>query len=192
VKYAKPALTFFDQADLLLKRGLVAPGRQAIIEKLQAVSYYRLSADWYPFRQSDDSWTVNHHSLRQRRLTCVLLVATLGFAPEVRADGRSVNDPPTDTTPVYDIPYARGISIDGDGADWNEAGFRVEFMPDMDGITQPKASFEPRFRAAWDKRGLLLLLKVLGDIIVESADESLPGERNSVEVLVGTGRGSSE
>jgi len=38
-----------------LKRGLVAPDQQAVIEKLQAVSYYRLSAYWYPFRQPDDT-----------------------------------------------------------------------------------------------------------------------------------------
>jgi abortive infection bacteriophage resistance protein len=55
MKYVKPALTFSDQADRLLKRGLVAPDQQAVIEKLQAVSYYRLSAYWYPFRQPDDT-----------------------------------------------------------------------------------------------------------------------------------------
>jgi abortive infection bacteriophage resistance protein len=55
VNYTKPALTFPDQADLLLRRGLVAPSKQAIIEKLQAVSYYRLSAYWYPFRRPDDT-----------------------------------------------------------------------------------------------------------------------------------------
>ena len=55
VKYLKPALSFPDQADLLLKRGLVAPSKESITEKLQAVSYYRLSAYWYPFRQPDDT-----------------------------------------------------------------------------------------------------------------------------------------
>jgi abortive infection bacteriophage resistance protein len=55
VKYSKPALTFSEQADLLIGRGLVAASKQEIIEKLQAVNYYRLSAYWYPFRQSDDS-----------------------------------------------------------------------------------------------------------------------------------------
>jgi abortive infection bacteriophage resistance protein len=57
MKYTKPALTFSDQADLLLKRGLVAPDKQAVIEKLHAVSYYRLSAYWYTFRQPDDNLT---------------------------------------------------------------------------------------------------------------------------------------
>lgn len=56
MKYIKPALNFSDQADQLLKRGLIAPDRQAVIKKLQAVSYYRLSAYWYPFRQQDDTF----------------------------------------------------------------------------------------------------------------------------------------
>jgi abortive infection bacteriophage resistance protein len=47
MRFLKPALTFPDQADQLLKRGLAAPDKQAVIEKLQAVSYYRLSAYWY-------------------------------------------------------------------------------------------------------------------------------------------------
>ena len=56
MKYTKPALTFEDQADLLLKRGLLAPSKQAIVDKFSAVSYYRLSAYWVPFRQADDSF----------------------------------------------------------------------------------------------------------------------------------------
>lgn len=55
LKYFKPALTFSDQASQLLQRGLIAPDKQAVIEKLQAVSYYRLSAYWYPFQQPDGS-----------------------------------------------------------------------------------------------------------------------------------------
>ena len=38
VKYTKPALAFPDQADLVLKRGLVGPSKQAIIEELHAVT----------------------------------------------------------------------------------------------------------------------------------------------------------
>ena len=55
MKYPKPPLTFSDQADRLLQRGLVAPDRDAIVQKLESVSYYRLSAYWYPFRQPDDT-----------------------------------------------------------------------------------------------------------------------------------------
>src|SRR5271157_5965426 len=55
MKYTKPALSFSDQADLLIKRGLVAPSKEDIVNKLAAVSYYRLSAYWHPFRQPDNS-----------------------------------------------------------------------------------------------------------------------------------------
>lgn len=51
VKYAKPSLTFEQQADLLLSRGLVAD-RETLVRRLGAVSYYRLSAYWYPYRDA--------------------------------------------------------------------------------------------------------------------------------------------
>ncbi len=54
MRYTKLSLTFAEQAELLLGRGLVAPSKEAVIAKLQAVSYYRLSAYWYPFRLTDD------------------------------------------------------------------------------------------------------------------------------------------
>lgn len=49
MKYPKPPLPFSAQADLLLERGLLAD-RDALIQKLQAVNYYRLSAYWHTFR----------------------------------------------------------------------------------------------------------------------------------------------
>lgn len=51
MQYLKPALTFEDQADLLLDRGLVGD-RQELIRTLQSVSYYRLSGYLYPFRET--------------------------------------------------------------------------------------------------------------------------------------------
>ena len=55
MKYTKPSLTFTEQADLLIKRGLLAD-RAELIERLNAVSYYRLSAYWYTFRQIDSEF----------------------------------------------------------------------------------------------------------------------------------------
>ncbi len=49
MKYTKPALSFPQQADLLIGRGLVAD-RAELIQRLSSVSYYRLSAYWYTFR----------------------------------------------------------------------------------------------------------------------------------------------
>ena len=47
--YTKPALTFEQQADQLLARGLVA-NRNELIRRLEAVNYYRLSGYLHPFR----------------------------------------------------------------------------------------------------------------------------------------------
>ncbi len=55
LKYTKPSLTPKQQAELLLRRGMLGD-RDFIIEKLGGVSYYRLSGYWYPFRNSDDSF----------------------------------------------------------------------------------------------------------------------------------------
>jgi abortive infection bacteriophage resistance protein len=53
VKYPKPPLSFPDQADLLIGRGLLAD-RAELIDRLAAVNYYRLSAYWYTFRVPGD------------------------------------------------------------------------------------------------------------------------------------------
>jgi abortive infection bacteriophage resistance protein len=49
MKFTKPALSFPDQADLLISRGLLAD-RDALIRRLEQVNYYRLSAYWHSFR----------------------------------------------------------------------------------------------------------------------------------------------
>ena len=49
MRYEKRALTFEEQADLLLRRGLLA-SRDALIKRLAATSYFRISGYLYPFR----------------------------------------------------------------------------------------------------------------------------------------------
>ena len=48
-KYSKPFKSLQEQAELLIKRGLVGD-KDEICERLRYVGYYRLSAYWYPFR----------------------------------------------------------------------------------------------------------------------------------------------
>lgn len=55
VRYAKPALSFDEQADQLISRGLLCD-RQELLSRLRSVSYYRLSGYWYPFRRLDDTF----------------------------------------------------------------------------------------------------------------------------------------
>ncbi len=52
MKYTKPPKTVEEQADILISRGLSAD-KTALIECFGNVSYYRLSAYWYPFTVSD-------------------------------------------------------------------------------------------------------------------------------------------
>ena len=53
MEYAKPFLTFDEQADLLMdERGLVA-NREGLIEHLQDAGYYRLSGYWHIYKQDD-------------------------------------------------------------------------------------------------------------------------------------------
>lgn len=51
-EYRKPALTFDEQAGLLLSRGLIGD-RALLIQRLEAVNYYRLSGYLYPFRKKE-------------------------------------------------------------------------------------------------------------------------------------------
>jgi len=51
--YNKPALTYQQQADQLIARGLIADPQKLVV-LLQQVSYYRLSGYWYPFREYPD------------------------------------------------------------------------------------------------------------------------------------------
>ncbi len=54
MKYVKPHLSYDQQADLLISRGMKAD-RSLLIKTLKSVSYYRLSGYWFPFRESETS-----------------------------------------------------------------------------------------------------------------------------------------
>jgi abortive infection bacteriophage resistance protein len=55
MKYIKPALALEQQADQLIRRGLVGD-RGILIDRLSAVNYYRLSGYLFPYRQPDDTF----------------------------------------------------------------------------------------------------------------------------------------
>ena len=55
MQYEKRALTFEEQADLLLQRGLQAD-RSVLIARLHTVSYYRLNGYLHPYRQQNDAF----------------------------------------------------------------------------------------------------------------------------------------
>lgn len=53
MRYTKLPLSFGDQAELIISRGLVAE-KDELVRRLESVNYYRLSAYWYTFRIPDD------------------------------------------------------------------------------------------------------------------------------------------
>jgi len=121
---------------------------------------------------------------------CVLSIAILlaGFGgPAGPAYGSSKASPG-----VFDIPQVSGITVDGDDADWQDSGFRVDIMPNRECRTQPRTSLDPCFRLAWDERGLLVLVKVADDVFMESSDESMLWEKDSIEVFMATKRGAPD
>ena len=61
MKYTKPALTFEQQAQRLLDRGLIAD-KTLLTERLSVVNYYRLSAYWHNFKQVDPTTNVESFS----------------------------------------------------------------------------------------------------------------------------------
>ena len=56
MRYTKPPLTFTQQAQRLIARGLIVSDQNLLLDRLSAVSYYRLSAYWHPFKQLDETF----------------------------------------------------------------------------------------------------------------------------------------
>ena len=56
MKFVKPPLSYRQQVDLLISRGMVVADEAALLRHLESVGYYRLCAYWYPFKQPEDSF----------------------------------------------------------------------------------------------------------------------------------------
>ncbi|MGH1541671.1 MAG: Abi family protein [Arenicella sp.] len=70
--YAKPALTFDQQLDQLIARGLQVGDRAKALSQLDVISYYRLSAYWHPFRLRDQQGRLPDDFIAGSSLTEVL------------------------------------------------------------------------------------------------------------------------
>jgi len=60
LKYKKPYLSFEEQADMLIERGM-GGSRDALLQCLQSVGYYRMSGYWHIFHEDNvfaDSATI--------------------------------------------------------------------------------------------------------------------------------------
>jgi len=55
LKYEKPPLSYEQQADKLLSRGLIIGNKQFVINALSSINYYRLSAYFLPFQKDKEN-----------------------------------------------------------------------------------------------------------------------------------------
>lgn len=94
--------------------------------------------------------------------------------------------------PVFDIPYLPHIHIDGDAADWGQAGFRVDAMATLEGEVKPVSDFDPHFRVGWNNDGLVLLLQVRDDHVFADTEHADSWLSDSMEVFLGTKPGAYE
>ncbi|MFC2149567.1 Abi family protein [Candidatus Auribacterota bacterium] len=90
MKYDKPPLSFEEQADLLIKRGLIAD-QTLLIDRLKNVNYYRLSGYLYPYRQPNDNFKsgttfekVWRHYTFDRRLRLIVMDAIERFEVSIK------------------------------------------------------------------------------------------------------------
>jgi len=64
--YSKPALTYQDQLNRLINRGLIVNDNAKALHLLENISYYRLSGYWYPFLSNKKQHTFKTNSTFQK------------------------------------------------------------------------------------------------------------------------------
>lgn len=81
MRYDKPPLSFEEQADHLIQRGLIVD-KSLFVDRLKNVNYYRLSGYLYPYRQADNTFKpgttferVWRHYTFDRRLRLIVMDA---------------------------------------------------------------------------------------------------------------------
>ena len=117
---------------------------------------------------------------RFHRLWSLVLLGCLGCAGAVEKPA------------LFDVPRLDKIVIDGKADDWGRRGFRVDALTWLDGPIRPANDFDPRFRLAWDRRGLLVLVTVADDEPRESDDIASLWQRDCAELFLADRHGGSE
>src|SRR5207302_9557071 len=88
-----------------------------------------------------------------------------------------------DWPPVYDIPELKDITIDGDGDDWKDQGFRIEALAPADGKIVHSTEFDALVRPGWTKEGWLVLSAVVDRTPVEKEQRDQLEQGDSVELF---------
>ena len=140
--YAKPALTFEDQLDLLRNRGLTVRDQERALRWLHNVSYYRLSAYCLPFKAGGD---VFRHGtdfndiaglyIFDRKLRLLVLDAVERVEVAIR------------TAVTYEIAHTHGPHGHADPANFAPGFDHARFMADLvDEEHRARETFASHFR----------------------------------------------
>jgi abortive infection bacteriophage resistance protein len=143
MRYPKPALTYEQQYDLIVSRGLQVEDRLRLIRWLRHVSYYRLSAYFIPFK-TDDTFNsgatfdqVAGLYIFDRKLRLIVMDAIERIEVALR----------TDLT--YEITHAYGPFGHVDAANFDPAFDHDSFM---DELSQAEADSRESFVAHYRQK----------------------------------------
>lgn len=101
-------------------------------------------------------------------------------------------DTPAAALPAYDIPRLEGVTVDGNPADWQDAGFKVDVLAGLTGKRKPETDADATLRLAWDARGLLVLLRVADNEFTEAEKDNALWEKDGVELFAATAPGAKD
>lgn len=148
MKYIKPPLTYEQQADLLLTRGLLAD-RGLLIERLRAVNYYRLCAYWHPYKRPDNTFApgtqfdeVWQHYVFDRHLRLFLMDAIERIEVAVRS------------RLVYELVHRYGPFAHLDSRAWQglKTNERQRFVDELrENAQRSRETFVDHFRINYDE-----------------------------------------
>lgn len=92
--YGKPPLSYSDQLNLLLRRGLDCPDQTRALEWLKRIGYYRLSAYFIPFRiagsENFQPGTTLTHIVDLYKFDCNLRLLTLQALDRIEISVRAI------------------------------------------------------------------------------------------------------
>jgi abortive infection bacteriophage resistance protein len=146
MRYQKPALTYEEQYDLIVSRGLVVEDRLRLIRWLKHISYYRLSAYFIPFKigdQFNQGATFDQVAgvyIFDRKLRLILLDAVERIEVALR----------TDLT--YEITHAYGPFGHTDPKNFDPAFDHEEFMNEVrEAESDSRETFISHYRTKYTK-----------------------------------------
>ncbi|MEW6752378.1 MAG: sugar-binding protein [Candidatus Latescibacterota bacterium] len=123
------------------------------------------------------------HSLRApRRLAAILLILVTA----------SASRPSESPEAILHVPALDSVRIDGDASDWRDQGLVVDLLTPNGPERPAPADLDGRARLAWDERGLLVLIQVTDDQILEAHDEGSLWTGDGAEVFLASRRGGSD